>query len=542
MNCAKGPATQIRRESTLRLVKEFDEEHTPQGAFWDNRTYTDSSGKVLMPYVFSKTLAHDPTTGFPCYDDVETMKDALRKGTKDSVNAIQQSGTTVRKLEGVISQNSYNLIGTDSSVPKVTNPSMRNVVDSEAGLFEMAEVYSSVVLRDVSFADIAAESAADNVPAHLAALNKFNDKTLAPVDSAGAITGQTWSRGNCEGETKGPYVSQLLYKPFKYGNLDVEQKYNVELDPEAVPTMAHWLKLQDGENPLSVSVDANKQYVWNPRVMGSIVHSDPLFQFYYNAALICFQNGIGPTGVMSTKSSSWVSGGGPDVFASVSHVALGALRCAWQCKYNHSLKIRPEVYAQRLELIKTNPALVPQVPGLSQLKTLCDNFPEMMDLAKVKNNNQNILLNNLFPEGSPTHPSHPAGHAVVAWACITVLKTMLDTHNPDGTLKAWPVQAVESLDGTSLTNYTGADAGMMTVNGELNKLANNVSIGRDFAGVHYRADATYGCDIGEQYAISYMVDKAKEYHESQNGQFGGFTLHKCNGQNVKITKDGVENC
>jgi len=46
-----------------------------------------------------------------------------------------------------------------------------------------------------------------------------------------------------------------------------------------------------------------------------------------------------------------------------------------------------------------------------------------------------------------------------------------------------PVEA--SSDGFSLTAYTGPS---LTVGGELNKLAANVSIGRDIAGVHWRSD------------------------------------------------------
>ena len=38
--------------------------------------------------------------------------------------------------------------------------------------------------------------------------------------------------------------------------------------------------------------------------------------------------------------------------------------------------------------------------------------------------------------------------------------------------------------------YTGADASRLTVGGELNKLAANVALGRNFAGIHYRSDYT----------------------------------------------------
>ena len=79
----------------------------------------------------------------------------------------------------------------------------------------------------------------------------------------------------------------------------------------------------------------------------------------------------------------------------------------------------------------------------------------------------------------------------------------------------------------------------MTIIGELNKLGSNVTLGRDFAGVHYRCDGDCGIKLGEDYAITYLIDVAKEYHESQNGQFKGWLLEKYDGSRVKITSTGA---
>src|SRR5205807_3217323 len=91
------------------------------------------------------------------------------------------------------------------------------------------------------------------------------------------------------------------------------------------------------------------------------------------------------------------------------------------------------------------------------------------------------LLSQPFAEGSPTHPSYPTGHGAVAGACITALKFFFDG---DFVL---PNPKVPSNDGTMLNNYTGADAGQLTVNGELHKLAHNISYGHGIhAGIHWR--------------------------------------------------------
>jgi hypothetical protein len=62
-------------------------------------------------------------------------------------------------------------------------------------------------------------------------------------------------------------------------------------------------------------------------------------------------------------------------------------------------------------------------------------------------------------------------------------------------------------DGQSLLPYTGSDAGQITVGGELNKLANNVALGRDMAGVHWRSDAEQALLLGEKVTISILRDQ-----------------------------------
>jgi len=88
-----------------------------------------------------------------------------------------------------------------------------------------------------------------------------------------------------------------------------------------------------------------------------------------------------------------------------------------------------------------------------------------------------------------------------------------------------PVQA--STDGLSLLPYTGPP---LTVGGELNKLAANVGIGRDTAGVHWRTDAVEGMKLGEAVAISIIRD----YSDTYNEVFKGFSLTKFDGTTITI--------
>ena len=106
------------------------------------------------------------------------------------------------------------------------------------------------------------------------------------------------------------------------------------------------------------------------------------------------------------------------------------------------------------------------------------------------------MLPQAYPEGSPTHPSYPAGHATIAGACVTVLKAYFD--------ETYPIPG----------------AGGLTLGGELNKLASNIALGRNMAGVHWRADGDDGLKAGEAIAITLLQDELRMATESRDAGFG----------------------
>ncbi|MEO0369223.1 MAG: vanadium-dependent haloperoxidase, partial [Pseudomonadota bacterium] len=158
---------------------------------------------------------------------------------------------------------------------------------------------------------------------------------------------------------------------------------------------------------------------------------------------------------------------------------------------------------------------------------LNDDILNSSALQRVFTANGTYLCPQAFIEGSPTHPSYPAGHATIAGACVTVLKAFF---NEDFVLSD-NVEAND--DGTALIPYTDS---ALTLGGELNKLANNVSLGRDAAGVHYRQDGIQGLIAGEQQAIAYLQDQTRTYNEDD---FGGFTLTKFDGSTINIRNSRV---
>jgi hypothetical protein len=71
-----------------------------------------------------------------------------------------------------------------------------------------------------------------------------------------------------------------------------------------------------------------------------------------------------------------------------------------------------------------------------------------------------------------------------------------------------------SEDGLSLVPYTGTDAANLTINGELSKLAHNISFGHGIhAGIHFRSSSRASILLGEQVGISVLNDRAVGYNE-----------------------------
>src|SRR4029453_4960922 len=125
------------------------------------------------------------------------------------------------------------------------------------------------------------------------------------------------------------------------------------------------------------------------------------------------------------------------------------------------------------------------------------------------------LLPQAYAKGSATHPAYPSGHATISGAFAIVLKAFFKESF------VIPKPVVVNGDGTALDSYSGD----LTVGGELNKLASNVCISRDTAGIHWRADGIEGIRLGETVAISTLGDFASTYNEN----FNGFSLTKFDG-------------
>ena len=97
----------------------------------------------------------------------------------------------------------------------------------------------------------------------------------------------------------------------------------------------------------------------------------------------------------------------------------------------------------------------------------------------------------------------------------------LNCETPFESLPGGQIQ-VARPDGLALVPCTGADSGQITVGGEINKLAANIAIARNIAGIHWRTDYSEGVKLGEAVALSILREQKALYRE----EFAGFSIPK----------------
>ena len=86
------------------------------------------------------------------------------------------------------------------------------------------------------------------------------------------------------------------------------------------------------------------------------------------------------------------------------------------------------------------------------------------------------------------HPAYGAGHATVAGGCVTMVKAFFEMFESNDSGVERPLFGpdmayVPNANGNRLVQDSKF-SGTLTIQGELDKLAANISIGRNMAGVH----------------------------------------------------------
>ncbi len=330
--------------------------------------------------------------------------------------------------------------------------------------------------------------------------------------------------------------------------------------------------------------EKDDRYISTPRDLARFVNKDALHQAYFNAALLLLSGGAkwnqgnpygdgknGMGGPLAMREAGFGTLGGPHILALVSEVATRALKIIWHQKWQVHLRLRPEAYAGLVHVQNIGAAGKKRAYGLPDWVMNTEAAIRVRALNK-KNGEDSLLLPMAFTAGSPAHPAYGAGHATVAGICVTVLKAYFKTFDTNATGKVFPVPLVcpgeEKNKGclqerptpylpavpltTYITSLTAADnrtvipPANMTIEGELNKLAMNVAMGRSMGGVHWRTDNARSLTLGEAVAARVLADITKDLEEDPEFTFRTFS-RKDDGEpkmvriaDGKISVDGID--
>ena len=448
----------------------------------------------------------------------------------------------------------YDLEGPDAQA--VTMPPCPSL-DSQELIAEMGEVYWMALCRDIPFADWAGDptitdareslkrlwwfrrdktlqldGVTDNLPDSLARRRILSENGGTPVSLDKLFRGVT------PGEQVGPYLSQFLLigntgidsaqsisdGMIAYGAIRADQRVRVATPgQDYMQSLDEWLDVQNGADVRGRETYASGyRFMATPRDLATYVHYDALYEAYLNACLILlglrapFDPGL-PFQLddYKDKQQGFAQFGGPHILTLVTEVATRALKAVRYQKFNVHRRLRPEavggwMYQRRNGTVDSQERLL----ALANMEAAFAGSSGIGVRLDAKNGAVgNWLLPMAFPEGSPMHPSYGAGHATVAGACTTILKAWFD-HGWGLKADGLPIAYEPLPDGSGLNDVSGMLTQPLTVEGELNKIAANIAIGRDWAGVHYYTDYIESLRMGEQIALGVLEEQKLTYGEN----------------------------
>jgi hypothetical protein len=458
---------------------------------------------------FSKGLAHN-NIGEVLPSSYASLLRALNSGRAALFDQIQMGGTAplIDPQCGL----AFDMEGTDSHQLVIgTPPSVASREMADTAI----ENYWMALCRDVNFTQYGQE------PLTQAAIAELN--SLPAFRGPKPVTPQNLFRGFTAGDVVGPYVSQFLLLPFDFGAVPITQLLTTYIpNVDYMTDQASWLAVQNGQGPFAKNqADPNPQHMRNGRGLGAYVHLDVLFEAYFNACLILVDQGapLDPNNpyANSRNQTGFGTFGPPHLKTLVAEVSQRALKAVWYQKWFVHRHLRPEAYGGLVHVSKTKQANYPIHSDVLNSEAV----------SRVFAKHNSYFLPHAFPEGCPQHPSYGQGHSTVAGACATIVKAWFNDETPLVSIPGIPISQ-SSEDGFSLVPYTGSDGDKLTIGGEMNKLAANIGIGRNHAGVHWRHDYVDSLPLGEAVAIAMLRDMGNCW----NQPFEGFSFTKFDGTRI----------
>jgi hypothetical protein len=458
-----------------------------------------------------------------------------------------------RMLENPQAAFAYDLEGFDSHA--LCLPPAPKFSSAEE-IAEIAENYWSALARDVPFSAYATDPLIAQAAADLAGYACIQ----APVDPPLLF------RGLAPGSEVGPYISQFLYMDTPYGAQFIPARIRT-LQPHVDYLTAYdeWLAVQDGCDREQSACDDTPRFIRNGRDLAQYVHVDLTFNAFLAAALqllspdeplrrcearpgravefarcLPYVNPAAPFEEQfpgkSANQIGFATFGAPHLVSLLVETMDRALKAVWYQKWSVHRRLRPEEFGGRIHNTTISPpaAVYPFDPAnYARLQAT------VLPLVFAHNERQNrnlrrfpaggtYLLPQAYAEGSPLHPSYGSGHSTVAGALGTILKAFF----PGEHLILNPV--VPTDDGTALTAFDPGGDTALTVEGEINKVVDNIGLGRIIAGVHWRSDHTESIRLGEAVALSILCNQRNTYNEAFE-----MRLRRFDGTWVRIRPGGI---
>jgi hypothetical protein len=491
---------------------------------------------------FSKSLGHDDL-GDPDPVSYGTLLRALQSGDREDFEEIRLGSANAVRLIHPQAGAAFERVPQELALP----PAPR--FDSERTAHEMGELYWMALARDIPFRSYETDYL---IAAAAASLNREFPAYGGPRP----VTPRNIFRGVCPRERVGPFVSQFLLK----GNVDPRKldgrgrdanegyiSYGAQvIDQRIIPPRQGldyltdfdtWLGVQNGEDTRgqdrfgTPGDDPSRRFLYNLRFGATYVHFDQVLNAFYNAAWILMsepagnqlEHVLGATGRPSIDPEFAPAGCGSTPLLQVLGEALRrTLRAVWRQKWGVHRRLRPEEFGGRIHNQVQGARRYPIHPSLLaslQSGGLAPFFGK--PFARFP---ESYLLPQAYPEGAPAHPGYGAGHAAGAAACATLLKAFF----AESVAIENPVEAAG--DGFTLQPYTGADAGKMTVGGEIDKLAGNIALFRQAAGVSFRSDCGESFLLGERVAVRLLQEMSLGFQEDD----ASFELTRLDGRKIRI--------
>jgi hypothetical protein len=471
----------------------------------------------------------------------QALYTACQSGDPADFEKIPLGGT--RKLVNPVGTQAVSLSGINPT--QIGIPPAPALASAERG-GEAVEVYWQSLLRDVPLTELRDDTSNRDVLAATEEINKLAD--FRGPKSGGRVTPGTLFRANAlyfdpsdpKGRSvtppsvlDGPLISQFLLRDVPYASQWISAQIRTALPTsEFLTEYEEWLAIQNGAAAKRrLQFDATPRYITTGRDLAEYVRTPPAFA--WAAALLLATPGGGtdqrysgiypPTEPASYPSNPYrkskTQGPGAATFGLPYVQALFAtgisnsVRASYWQKYFVHRAVRPEAYGGLAHHRLAN--------GVSDYP-LHDNFLKSEALERSKAKYGTYLLSQTYPEAAPFHSTYPGGATSVGAVTATILKAFFD----ESRVITNPVQP-DPADPTKLVPYSGPP---LTVGGELNKLAVNFGFGRNWAGIHWRSDASASMALGEEVAIGMLRDERTTLREP----FDGFSFTRFDGSRVTI--------